>query len=249
MRDDEATEARRGGGRRGRWETGHGHQHGPPGRGRRGRRGRWENVTPLSAEEARGWVSGRLPDDWFTGAPEVTVDRDEIVVVGTLDAPPLAEGAGEAEVRAAEVGRPHFRGRSALRPGRGLGSGQREHEKGVHQPGRARADEAAATRAARPRHPRRCRSRRLAERGSGLVRPARRRQPGRVAGPASAGPQRCRGGAGDRSRRVLSPRADRCSRPWRERPQTHEGRRGRVASSGPARLETRSYICWDRDAP
>jgi hypothetical protein len=35
----------------------------------------------------------------------VSVDRDEIVVVGTLDPPTLAEGAGEAEVRAAEAGR------------------------------------------------------------------------------------------------------------------------------------------------
>jgi hypothetical protein len=105
MRDEETAEARRGRGRRGRWASGHPHDHGPPWRGRRGRRGRWENVTPLSDEEARGWLSGRLPDDWFTGAPEVRVDRDEIVVVGSLDAPSLAQDAGEAEVRAAEAGR------------------------------------------------------------------------------------------------------------------------------------------------
>lgn len=30
------------------------------------------------------WFSGRLPDEWFTKAPEVTVDREEILVVGTL---------------------------------------------------------------------------------------------------------------------------------------------------------------------
>ena len=51
-----------------------------------------------------GWFAGRLPDDWFEGAPEVTVDREEIVVVGTLAAPGVdctdADGA-----RAAESGR------------------------------------------------------------------------------------------------------------------------------------------------
>lgn len=31
-----------------------------------------------------GWFLGRIPDEWFTSAPSVTVDRDEIVVVGPL---------------------------------------------------------------------------------------------------------------------------------------------------------------------
>ena len=105
MRDDDTRGGRRGGGSRSRREPGHPHDHGPPWRGHRGRRGRRENVTPLSVEEARGWLSGRLPDDWFTGAPEVSVDRDEIVVVGTLEAPPVAEGAGAVERQAAEGGR------------------------------------------------------------------------------------------------------------------------------------------------
>ena len=96
MRDEETT---------GAWRGGRRHDHGPGWRGRRGRRGRGESVPPLSLEEARGWLAGRLPDDWFSGPPEVTVDRDEIVVVGTLAAPSLAQGAGEAEVRAAEAGR------------------------------------------------------------------------------------------------------------------------------------------------
>jgi Arc/MetJ-type ribon-helix-helix transcriptional regulator len=33
------------------------------------------------------WLAGRLPDDWFEGTPEVTVDRDEILIVGRLTAP------------------------------------------------------------------------------------------------------------------------------------------------------------------
>jgi len=45
-------------------------------------------------ESVAGWLSGRLPDDWFTEAPEVTVDRDEVLVVGRLEA---VEGGQEAE--------------------------------------------------------------------------------------------------------------------------------------------------------
>jgi len=37
------------------------------------------------------WFAGRLPEAW--GTPEITVDRDEITVVLTIDAP---EGEGEA---------------------------------------------------------------------------------------------------------------------------------------------------------
>lgn len=36
------------------------------------------------------WFAGRLPDDWFAGPPEITADRDEIIVVGTLPEPELA---------------------------------------------------------------------------------------------------------------------------------------------------------------
>ncbi len=56
-------------------------------------------------EEIRGWLTGRLPQDWFDGAPEVTVDREEITVVGRLAAPDTAEGAGDAERAAAARGR------------------------------------------------------------------------------------------------------------------------------------------------
>ena len=47
----------------------------------------------VSTEELAGWFAGRLPSDWFGGAPEVTADRDEILVVGTLSDPELPEGA------------------------------------------------------------------------------------------------------------------------------------------------------------
>jgi hypothetical protein len=49
------------------------------------------------------WFAGRLPDGWFEGTPEITVDRDEIVVVGTIAAP---ETSGDDAARAeAEAGR------------------------------------------------------------------------------------------------------------------------------------------------
>jgi hypothetical protein len=38
---------------------------------------------------AEAWLAGRLPTDWFTGPVEVTRDRDEMLVVGTLAAPDL----------------------------------------------------------------------------------------------------------------------------------------------------------------
>jgi len=55
-------------------------------------------MKPVSST-TQGWFVGRLPDGWFSGPPEITYDRDEILVVGSLPDP---EGAGEdAETRAA----------------------------------------------------------------------------------------------------------------------------------------------------
>lgn len=53
----------------------------------------------MSRDDIAAWITGRLPDGWFTGAPTVTVDRDEIVVVGPLAPPENADGP------AAESGR------------------------------------------------------------------------------------------------------------------------------------------------
>lgn len=74
-------------------------------RQQRGRgRGGWQHTEVPSADDAGGWFAGRLPEDWFTGQVEITVDRDEILVVGTL---PAVEGStgDEAETAAAEAGR------------------------------------------------------------------------------------------------------------------------------------------------
>ena len=47
-------------------------------------------------DEIRGWFAGRLPDDWFEGAPEVTGDRDEILVVGRLGDVELGDASDDA---------------------------------------------------------------------------------------------------------------------------------------------------------
>ena len=58
-------------------------------------------------ETIRGWFAGRLPAEWFDGAPEVTVDRGEITVVGRLAAPTGSDGddLSSAERSSAEAGR------------------------------------------------------------------------------------------------------------------------------------------------
>ena len=58
-----------------------------------------------TTEEIRGWLTGRLPQGWFDAAPEVTVDREEITVVGALAVPDLPEGVSDAERAAAVRGR------------------------------------------------------------------------------------------------------------------------------------------------
>lgn len=58
-----------------------------------------------AGDEVRGWFTGRLPQEWFSGPLEVTVDREEITVVGTLAAPDTAEGSSDAERAAAAEGR------------------------------------------------------------------------------------------------------------------------------------------------
>ena len=57
------------------------------------------------ADELRGWFAGRIPEGWFERAPDVTVDQDEVVIVGELPPPSIAEGASDAELAAAAAGR------------------------------------------------------------------------------------------------------------------------------------------------
>ncbi|GAA2734809.1 hypothetical protein GCM10009867_15730 [Pedococcus aerophilus] len=48
---------------------------------------------------AEAWLAGRLPADWFTGPVEVTRDRDELVIVGTLAEPALETDADDTTAR------------------------------------------------------------------------------------------------------------------------------------------------------
>ncbi|MGI8677164.1 MAG: hypothetical protein ACR2LX_00465 [Jatrophihabitans sp.] len=83
---------------------------GSGGRGGRGRGfggpGGWQQADLPPADDAAAWLTGRLPDDWFTGAPSVAVDREEIVVVGELAAPEaVAEKSTGGDAVAAAQGR------------------------------------------------------------------------------------------------------------------------------------------------
>ena len=55
-------------------------------------------------EKVRGWFAERLPADWFTAAPDIQVDREEITIVGALAAPDTP-GASDAERAAVAQGR------------------------------------------------------------------------------------------------------------------------------------------------
>ncbi len=90
---------RPGGGRGGRGEWG-GRGPGGGGRGGQGRRGGPPLADLPSADDAAAWFTGRLPDGWFTGAPEVSVDREEILVVGELA--PLEAGTEGGDTAAAQ---------------------------------------------------------------------------------------------------------------------------------------------------
>ena len=78
---------------------------GPGGRGRRGgpggpggpfgRPGGWQQADLPPADDVPDWFAGRLPSEWFVGAPQVSTDREEIVVIGEL--PPMdGESASDA---------------------------------------------------------------------------------------------------------------------------------------------------------
>ena len=62
-------------------------------------------MSETEESELRGWLTGRVPDEWFDGAPTVIVDREEITVIGTLTAPDTSANAGDAERLATVRGR------------------------------------------------------------------------------------------------------------------------------------------------
>jgi hypothetical protein len=59
----------------------------------------------MTTTQLQGWFAGRVPDGWFTGPPEVDVDRDEILVVGTIGEPDVGAQADDAARQAARRAR------------------------------------------------------------------------------------------------------------------------------------------------
>ncbi len=58
-----------------------------------------------TTNEIQGWFGGRVDDEWFT-ALDVVVDKDEILVIGTLPTPKLTgddDGTGDARRIAASA--------------------------------------------------------------------------------------------------------------------------------------------------
>jgi Arc/MetJ-type ribon-helix-helix transcriptional regulator len=60
-------------------------------------------ITDDAMERVRGWFSGRLPDEWQSESPSITVDREEVTVMLTL--PDVPGGASEVETAEARAGR------------------------------------------------------------------------------------------------------------------------------------------------
>lgn len=60
--------------------------------------------TPLPFDLA-AWLAGRIPADWFTGPVTLTVDRDEITIVGPLSEPELPADAADSAREVARAGR------------------------------------------------------------------------------------------------------------------------------------------------
>ncbi len=54
----------------------------------------------LAADHLTAWFAGRLADGWFVGPVEVTVDRDEVLVLGELARP---DGLADLDAAAEQV--------------------------------------------------------------------------------------------------------------------------------------------------
>lgn len=61
--------------------------------------------THTDSSTITAWITGRLPADLFDGAPVVTIDREEITIVGPIAPVDLGPEASEADVVAAARGK------------------------------------------------------------------------------------------------------------------------------------------------
>jgi hypothetical protein len=64
--------------------------------------GEEQSAAAASAgEKLRAWLASRMPGDWFDEAPEITLDREEISVIGALSVPAGPDASFTAAERAA----------------------------------------------------------------------------------------------------------------------------------------------------
>lgn len=59
----------------------------------------------MNSSEISAWMAGRLPDDWFVDPPDIQFDREEVLVIGRLAQPTLADDAAAEDRRIADRSR------------------------------------------------------------------------------------------------------------------------------------------------
>lgn len=57
------------------------------------------------SNELRGWLVGRIPQSLYEDSPEITMDREEVQIVGRIAEPKLEEGVTADAAAAARAGR------------------------------------------------------------------------------------------------------------------------------------------------
>lgn len=62
-------------------------------------------TSEQNASDIAAWIQGRLPQEWTAQAPEVTVDKEEIIVWIQVAAPDLGDGADDSARAEAAAGR------------------------------------------------------------------------------------------------------------------------------------------------
>ena len=62
-------------------------------------------ITQQERDKLRGWFTGRLPDGLYDELLDVTVDREEITVIGRIPEPDIPDDASPEERAAAAEGR------------------------------------------------------------------------------------------------------------------------------------------------
>jgi hypothetical protein len=57
-------------------------------------------MAEATTSDVQAWFAGRVPDGWFAGPPEVSMDGDEMLVIGNLPDVEVAKGS-KAEAKTA----------------------------------------------------------------------------------------------------------------------------------------------------